>query len=283
MTRIANAVSVAARQLADLPDAAPRLEAELLLSHLLGKPRIHLVTWPEQELDPAQSAAFDQLVNQRLDGEPIAYLLGEREFWSLNLKVTPDVLIPRPETELLVEQALIALPADLPARVADLGTGSGAIAAALATERPNWRILATDASAAALGVAKRNFGELNLNVETRLGEWCDALPDIAPFHLIVSNPPYIPDSDPHLKLGDVQREPLSALASGTDGLDDIRRIIDCTPAHFVKNGLLLMEHGYNQGEAVCSLLKEKGFSQVRTHRDLAGHERISGGCWANPT
>jgi len=279
VTSVAESLKAATQRLTTIAHGSARLEADLLLAHVLDKPRIHLITWPDTPLEAAQAAAFESLLQRRLDGEPMAYLLGHREFWTLDLKVTPDVLIPRPDTELLVEQALVALPADFPAIVADLGTGSGAVAAALAAERPGWRIYATDASEAALRIAAENFCDLGLQVTCLPGIWCQALPTDVGFHLIISNPPYIAETDPHLLRGDVRSEPRHALVSGADGLNDIRRIVDSAPAHLAADGLLLLEHGYDQGAALREILVQRGFQQVRTHRDLAGHERVSGGVW----
>ena len=278
MTRIHAALSHAAQALATLPHSEPKLEAELLLVEVLGKPRSYLFTWPDRELTPGQEQTFDGLLGRRLAGEPIAYILGHREFWSLDLLVTPDVLIPRPETELLVELALAAFPPQHFISVADLGTGSGAVAAAIAHERPSWSVWATDASAAALTLAKKNFHRCGLNrIEARQGIWCEALPRQLRFELIVSNPPYVREQDPHLNQGDLPREPRSALASGSDGLDDIRRIIAQAPDHLRKGGLLLLEHGFDQAEQVRALLQRAGFSDVGTHRDLAGLDRVSTG------
>ncbi len=266
------------QQLAALPAAEPRLEAEILLSLALVKPRSHLYAWPDKLLEPGQQIHFANLVARRIKGEPIAYITGHREFWSLDLKVTPDTLIPRPETELLIELALKLIPPDQPTAIADLGTGSGAIAAAVATERPHCSIFATDISASALHIAESNFKHLKLtNIQTSKGRWCEAMPQSHKFNLILSNPPYIPDSDPHLNQGDLPWEPRGALASGADGLNDIRCITGQAPNHLAADGWLLVEHGYNQGSKVCNLLKTHGFKQVSTQQDLAGQDRISMG------
>ncbi len=276
---IGTLLAAAAQRLASLTDASPRLEAELLLSQVLDKPRSYLFAWPDRTLSAAQREAFETLLSRRLAGEPVAYITGHREFWSLDLLVTPAVLIPRPDTERLVELALAALPARVGARVADLGTGSGAIAAALAHERPDWEVHATDLSAAALAVARNNFRRLGLSqVRTEQGTWCAALPADRRFDLLVSNPPYVPSGDPHLRRGDLRREPRGALASGADGLDDVRRIAQQAPAHLKTGGFLLLEHGYDQGAAVRQILAERGYTEIATHRDLAGQERVSGGC-----
>jgi len=255
--------------------ADARLEAELLLAHVLDRSRAWLYAWPEHEVDGEQQAAFERLIEARAQGEPIAYLTGHREFWSLDLAVTPDVLIPRPETELLVELALVRIPRNANVRVADLGTGSGAIALALAHERPLARVLATDASAAALAVARGNAARLHLrNVEFAAGDWCSALGD-GRFDVIVSNPPYIASGDEHLGSGDLRSEPMSALVSGRDGLDAIRRIVAQAPAHLHAGGWLLLEHGWDQAERVRGLLDTPTFRAVATERDGAGHERVT--------
>ncbi len=278
LNTIAQALKETADLLAGLPETDPRLEAEVLLAHVLGKSRSYLVAWPERYLNEAQLDHFRGLAARRLNGEPVAYLTGHREFWSLDLTVTPAVLVPRPDTELLVERALHRIPAGCPWLLADLGTGSGAIAAALAKERPDCRITATDASIEALAVAESNFKQLELDrIATAHGRWCAALPPGSRFNLIVSNPPYVAEGDPALETGDLSWEPQYALRSGADGLDDIRRIIREAPAHLTAGGWLLLEHGFEQGTAVRRLLTKGGFGHIATHRDLAGHERVSEG------
>ncbi len=255
--------------------ADARLDAELLLAHALGTPRARLYAWPEHEPDAMQRAAFEQLVDARERGEPIAYLTGRREFWSLDLAVTPDVLIPRHETELLVELALGRIPRDRPVRVADLGTGSGAIALAIARERPLAHVTATDASLSALDVARGNAARLGIgNVAFALGDWFAALGD-ARFDMIVSNPPYIAADDAHLAQGDLRFEPAAALASGVDGLDAICRIIAGAPAHLADRGALLLEHGFDQSRRVRALLEAAGFENVASVRDNGSHERVT--------
>jgi len=252
-----------------------RLEAELLLAHALGVSRARLYAWPEHEPEPMQREAFDRLIAARERGEPIAYLTGRREFWSLDLAVTPDVLIPRHETELLVELALDRIARDRDVRVADLGTGSGAIALALARERPLARVTATDASAAALDVARRNAARLGIgNVAFAVGDWYAALGD-ARFDLIISNPPYIAAGDAHLAQGDLRFEPAAALASGADGLDAIRRIVADAPEHLADGGALLLEHGFDQSLRVRALLDAAGFQNVTSVSDNGGHERVT--------
>jgi release factor glutamine methyltransferase len=258
-----------------LGGADARLDAELLLAHALGVSRARLYAWPEEEPDTVQRATFERLVEAREQGEPIAYLTGRREFWSLELRVTPHVLIPRHETELLVELALERIPRDRAVRIADLGTGSGAIALALARERPLARVTATDASGTALDVARGNAERLGVgNVEFAAGDWYAALGD-ARFDLIVSNPPYVAADDAHLAQGDLRFEPASALASGADGLDAIRHIVAGAPAHLVDGGALLLEHGFDQSVRVRALLDAAGFVDVRSVRDAAGHERVT--------
>lgn len=279
MNNIRQLLEEASQMLAALADGSPRLEAELLLAHVLERPRTYLLTWPERVPESTQAAQFADLLRRRAGGEPLAYILGHREFWSLDLRVTPDVLIPRPDTELLVETALeLGAQIGHTLDVADLGTGSGAIAAALAAERPHWRICATDISAAALAVAKDNFQNRGLNnIEALLGPWCQALPPRRQFDLLASNPPYIADLDPHLDRGDVRHEPRSALAAGADGLDDLRIIAQQATGHLKPGGWLLMEHGFEQGPDLRRILEQAGFGNVQTRRDLAGHERVSGG------
>lgn len=259
---------------AELPDSpTPRLDAELLLAAALGKPRSYLRTWPEREPDAAQQACFAESLARRRAGEPVAYILGRQGFWSLDLEVAPHTLIPRPDTELLVETALDLLPAT-PLAALDLGTGSGAIALALASERPAWRLTGVDRVEEAVALAERNRQRLQLNNAGFVhGHWFSALAGRR-YGLILSNPPYIRADDQHLREGDVRFEPSSALVAGRDGLDDIRAIIRAAPAHLQPGGWLLLEHGFDQAEAVRALLAAAGFNEVHSRRDLAGHERI---------
>ena len=263
-----------------LREAAARIgavDAQWLLAHALGQPRSWLYAHADACIDAATTARFESLVERRHHGEPVAYLTGRRGFWKFELQVTPDTLIPRPETELLVERALELLPRDAASRVADLGTGTGAIALALAFERPRAQVLATDASERALDVARSNARALRLgNVAFAAGDWLAALGHTR-FDLIATNPPYIAAADPHLGEGDLRFEPPSALASGRDGLDAIRRIVRDARRHLEPGGWLLLEHGFDQGEAVRALLVEAGFEQARTQRDLEGRERVSVG------
>ena len=251
-----------------------QLDADVLLAHALQQPRSYLIANSAAMLSTGDAGQFASLVARRARGEPIAYILGYRDFWSLRLTVTPAVLIPRPETELVVERAL-ALRDQSAARVADLGTGSGAIALACASERPLWQVLGTDASAAALAVAEGNRATLRLgNVQWRQGHWCRALPG-APFDLILSNPPYIARGDPALADPALQCEPAAALASGAAGLDDLHEIIRDARAHLQPRGALVLEHGASQAAAVAQMLVETGYAHVRCHPDLAGLDRVT--------
>lgn len=255
----------------------PRNEAEILLAHALGADRAWLYAHARDALDDAPLAHYRDAVARRARGEPVAYITGRRGFWTLDLEVTPATLIPRPETERLVELALERLPPQAPATVADLGTGSGAVALAIACERPRTRVLATDRSAEALAVARRNVARLRLdNVDFALGDWCGALGD-ARFDLIVANPPYIAADDPHLARGDLRHEPAIALASGADGLDAIRHIVRDAAAHLRHGGWLLFEHGWEQGPDARALLDQAGYTDVFTARDLEQRDRVSGG------
>ena len=252
-----------------------RLDAELLLCEAAGTTRAGLIAWPERTLQPAQHARFLQLVERRAGGEPIAYILGRREFWGLELTVSPETLIPRPDTELLVECTLQALPAHRPIVCADLGTGSGAIAAALAHERPDWTLIAVERSAGAAAIAAGNARRLQLRqLFVMRADWMNA---IAPGSLdaIVSNPPYVRNDDPHLHRGDLRFEPRTALAAGESGLDAISMISTQAKDRLRPGGWLAIEHGWDQGDPVRRLLRQAGFENVTTHRDLAGHERVT--------
>ena len=260
---------------ADLPDSpTARLDAELLLAAALGKSRSYLHTWPEKIVTSEDALTFASYLQRRRGGEPVAYILGQQGFWKLDLEVAPHTLIPRPDTELLVEAALELLPAT-PTQVLDLGTGSGAIALALASERPAWKVTAVDRVLEAVALAERNRQRLHLNNATVLSShWFSALQGRT-YDLIISNPPYIAANDPHLAAGDVRFEPASALVAGQDGLDDLRHIIKEAPAHLNAGGWLLLEHGYDQAAAVRDLLLKEGFEEVHSRIDLGGHERIT--------
>lgn len=260
---------------ARLPGSDARHEAEHLLLHVLGRDRAWLFAHGDDPLSATEAAAFEALLERREAGEPLAYLLGRRGFWTLDLQVSPATLIPRPETERLVELALERLPADRPVRVADLGTGTGAIALAIASERPQAELVATDVSEAALQIAQANAHRHEIaNVGFRHGSWWAPLAGER-FDLIASNPPYIADADPHLDRGDLRFEPPTALSSGADGLDAIREIVARAPSHLLPGGWLLIEHGWDQGEAIRSLLRAADFVDVATEVDLEQRDRVT--------
>lgn len=271
MTTLAHAIRDAA---ARLPGDDARLEAELLLAHALQRPRSWFYAHAGDVLDADGSRAFEALLRRRDQGEPVAQIIGHRGFWSLDLAVTADTLIPRPETELLVELALEHLPPEQMGQVLDLGTGTGAIALAIASERPLVDVTAVDASQAALDVARANAADTGLPLRLLQGDWFAPVAGEV-FRMIVSNPPYIAEGDPHLQQGDLRFEPRSALASGPDGLDAIRRITAQAPTHLLPDGWLLIEHGHDQGSAVRGLFTAAGFLRVSTARDLEGRERVT--------
>ena len=255
----------------------PRREAEYLLLALIDRDRAWYFAHADEPVSESDEVRFRAWVEDHKQGTPIAYLLGRREFWSLDLRVSPAVLIPRPDTELLVDWALTLANEHHCRSVLDLGTGSGAIALALATELPNCEITAVDDSARALEVACSNGKRLGLgNVSFHDSDWFSALGE-SQWPLIVSNPPYIRADDPHLRRGDLPAEPVSALVGGADGLECVRAIITGAPAHLMSGGWLLLEHGWDQGEEVRNLLDEAGFNGTVSRRDLAGHERVTGG------
>lgn len=255
---------------------SPRLDAEVLLCHVLKVNRSYLYTWPNKKITTIQYHKFQALLASRAQGTPIAYLTGHKEFWSLDLQVTTNTLIPRPETELLVEQALVRLPVDTQAQIVDLGTGSGAIALAIAVERPQCHTLAIDKSFAALTVARTNAKRLNLpSIIFLASDWWSAVGNLNAT-LIVSNPPYVAATDRHLSQGDVKSEPRDALVAGLDGLTDIRHIITTSVSHLEPHGWLLLEHGYDQAKAVRELFNQSSYKDITTYRDLAGLSRVTG-------
>ena len=271
---IAKLLRYAAQLLSVSYDSA-KFEAELLLAYVLKKERSYLYTWPEYELNSQQLQYFQQLLQQRLAGQPIAYLLGQQAFWDLTLKVTTDTLIPRPETELLIETALTLYTPDQKLSILDLGTGSGAIALAMASEFKYSQILAVDISMPALHVARENVQQHRLsNVQCLQSDWFTQIPEQT-FDLIISNPPYIKEYDSHLVQGDLRYEPRLALTSGNDGLRDIQHIIQHSPSYLKPHGWLMFEHGYQQATDARNYLLQAGFIHCQSLKDLAGHERIS--------
>lgn len=275
---LSEAIETATRRLQTVSDS-PQLDAGLLLCHVLDCPRSYLLSHPEARLERDAQQSFEALLARREQGEPVAYLTGTKSFWSLELKVTPAVLVPRPETETLVEAALDRMPPDQPMRVADLGTGCGAVALSLARERPQVHVVATDCSDPALAVARDNERQLGIpNVAFYESAWFRELAGQR-FDLIVSNPPYVAEGDPHL--ASLRHEPQAALQAGADGLDAIRQIIRDAPGFLNPGGWLMLEHGADQAESVRSLLAEAGFVHVETRTDLAGRPRVSLG-QANP-
>jgi len=252
-------------------------EAKLLLAHVLGRDRAWLAAHADETVASEQAKAFDALARRRRNGEPVAYLIGRREFYGLDLEITPDVLIPRPETELLVELALARLPDDRAIRVLDLGTGSGAVALAIAAARRGAHVVGTDVSLPALALAARNAARLRIdNVTFVESDWFAALADER-FDLIAGNPPYVAAGDPHLTEGDLRYEPQHALTAGADGLNAVRTIVAASPAHLAAGGWLLLEHGHDQADVVGALLRDTGFADIGAARDLAGILRVSYG------
>jgi release factor glutamine methyltransferase len=257
--------------------SSPRLDAELLLEYVTGLSRTNFRANPERELPANAGWSFQQLVKRRSRGEPVAYIRQQQEFWSLLLEVSPAVLIPRPETELVVERSLAHIDETQAARVADLGTGSGAIAVAIASERPSATVTAVDASKDALEIASRNIGRLQLtNVSLLHGSWFAPLAGRR-FDLVAANPPYIGQDDPDLAPDVRRHEPMMALISGVTGFEALDLIVREAPAHLDSGGWLVLEHGWKQAEAVRHRLVSQGFVHVRSHADLAGHERVTEG------
>lgn len=258
-----------------LPLAEARIEARVLILHTLQQSHAWLISHHHEILSESQAKDFQHLLARRLDGEPIAYILGYREFFGMRLKVSPATLIPRSDTEILVETALAIIPSQASLRIADLGTGSGAIALAIGLQRPDCLLWATDQSEQALQIAQENARLLQMNnIHFKQGAWFEPLSDMS-FDLIVSNPPYIPQQDEHLKQGDLRFEPQSALASGEDGLDDIRLIIQHSKQHLSAYGYLLLEHGFDQAESVANIAYENNAKKVAHIKDLAGLNRVS--------
>ena len=267
--------AVQLKQVSDTPD----LDCQLILAHVLEKDRTYLYTWPERQVGSELFERFEQLIVRRQQGEPVAYLVGYRDFWSLRLLVDESTLIPRPETELLVETALAKMEEAGALSVLDLGTGTGAIALAIAKERPQCSVIGVDFQTQAIELAQKNQ-QLNgiSNVNWKVSDWFSSVQEQS-FQLIVTNPPYIDPKDPHLLQGDVRFEPHTALVADDEGLSDIDKIIDQAPNFLSKKGWILIEHGYNQEQQVKTKLLDRGFTQVFTRHDFSGHPRISGGCW----
>ncbi|OIQ25541.1 peptide chain release factor N(5)-glutamine methyltransferase [uncultured Vibrio sp.] len=260
---------------------SPALDAGVLLCHSLDKPRSFLLTWPDKELTKSELSAFQQLLQRRIGGEPIAYIVGEREFWSLSLKVSPTTLIPRPDTERLVEVALDKS-AGQSGPILDLGTGTGAIALALASEMPERQVVGIDLKQEAQSLATDNAKSLNIqNARFLSGSWFSPLEDGTKFALIVSNPPYIDEKDPHLSLGDVRFEPMSALVAKENGLADIRYITQTAVHYLEEDAWLMFEHGFEQGELVRGILAESGYQSIETVKDYGNNDRVTFGQWKN--
>ena len=272
---VESALKAAIVQLQEGENTSPSIDAAVLLCHTLDKPRSYLLTWPEKHLTLEQEQHFNKLLTRRLTGEPVAYIVGEREFWSLPLKVSPSTLIPRPDTERLVEVALdktFGKTGD----ILDLGTGTGAIALALASEMPNRNVTGIDLRPEAQQLASENAERLNITNTTFLnGSWFDPLPENSRFSLIVSNPPYIEKDDPHLSQGDVRFEPITALVAEEKGLADIKHIADNARHYLEADGWLAFEHGYDQGDAVREIMQALGYLDVMTEKDYGGNDRVT--------
>lgn len=280
MRSIESELMEAAEALASVSDSA-LLDAEILLCQALNQPRSHLRAWPDKLLQTEQLTAFRALLEQRQQGTPIAYITGQREFWSREFQVSPDVLIPRPDTELLIELSLDLIPADEPVKIIDLGTGSGIIAITLAAERPQAQLSATDFSLAALRIARLNADKHRTgNIEFYHSNWFADIP-ATQFKLVVSNPPYIAEDDSHLQQGDVRFEPQTALSAPEQGLADIRIIAEAARSYLEPGGHLLIEHGYNQQQQAQALFKDLHYDKVQTYKDLSGQPRVTYGLW-NP-
>lgn len=261
--------------------ASASLDAEVLLCHCLNKARTFLRTWPKKQLDLEQIEHFHILIQQRILGTPIAYLTGQREFWSRTFTVTPDVLIPRPDSELLIELCLSHIPQKQVFKIIDLGAGSGILAVTLGLERPSTHVFAADISVNALRVAKQNAEQLSAkNVHFIHSSWFDSI-TIHDFDIVVSNPPYIAENDPHLRQGDLRFEPLTALISQENGLQDVRLIAEQARLHLKPDGLLMLEHGFDQHLQVQTIFKNLNYQKITTYQDLSGNYRVTSGIW-NP-
>ncbi|MEE1672655.1 peptide chain release factor N(5)-glutamine methyltransferase [Agarivorans aestuarii] len=276
MPSIVEAQNWAKQQLAG--GESPKVDAKVILQHLLQCNQTYLLTWPEKTLSNEQWSRYQELIAKRVAGEPVAYIVGEREFWSLSLKVSPATLIPRPDTEVLVEQALKKVLNQADTHIVDLGTGTGAIALALASELPKAKVFASDLREDAVNLAQDNAQKLDLSqVQVKQGSWFEPFAE-QQFDLVVSNPPYIDPEDPHLSQGDVRFEPSSALTAEQHGLADIEHIVSHAPSYLKAGGWLLLEHGFDQKEAVQGLLIANGFAEVFTEQDYGGMDRVTGGC-----
>ncbi len=264
----------------DLSESSPSamLDAQVLLSFVLQCNTAHLAAWPEKELDKKQQSHYLQLIQQRLKGLPVAHLTGQREFWSLDFFVNNSTLIPRPETETLIEYILAKFNRREDLKLLDMGTGTGAIAISIAKEKPGWKIVASDISEEALKLARQNseYHQTN-NITFIQSDWFKSISPVD-FDIIVSNPPYITSDDPHLQQGDVRFEPLSALASGAEGMDDIEHLCLHAPQHLNNNGWLIIEHGYNQAQQVAECFTKNGFIKIEQQQDLSGHIRMTAAC-----
>ncbi|MDP2904203.1 MAG: peptide chain release factor N(5)-glutamine methyltransferase [Methylovulum sp.] len=279
MQSIKTVLTTAADTLAAYSES-PVLDAEVLLGKVLEKPRAYLRTWPDKTLAANQTTAFEGLITKRQQGMPIAYIIGYREFWSRDFSVTPAVLIPRPDTECLIELSLQLIPSNKPVRIIDLGTGSGIIAVTLAAERPQAHVSATDISPSALHIAQHNAQKHHTNVQFYQSDWLTDVPDIK-FGLIVSNPPYIDANDGHLRTGDLRFEPQQALIAAEQGLRDIKIIAESARQYLETGGHLLVEHGYDQEQQVQTIFNRSGYHHVQTYRDLSGQPRVTVGCMAH--
>ncbi|CAA9889578.1 N5-glutamine methyltransferase, modifies release factors RF-1 and RF-2 [Candidatus Methylobacter favarea] len=278
MQTIQSALAKAAALLADSSDSAA-LDAEILLCRILDKDRSYLRAWPDRQLEPEHINHFWTLMQERQKGMPIAYITGNREFWSRDFHVTPDVLIPRPETELLVELSLKLIPSDQCVRIIDLGTGSGIIAVTLALECPHAKISATDLSLSALSIAQLNAHSHHVtHIDFYHSDWLTGIPD-AKFNLVISNPPYIAEDDSHLQKGDIRFEPQTALRASRQGLNEIQIIADTARNHLEPGGHLLVEHGYNQQQQVQAIFKQFNYDNIQTYKDLSGQPRVTYGQW----